>query len=88
MKPNGRGNQAKRKPGNASHDGTEEGGNEEERKIHGNREGHVDCPKFWKWRLGRTSAVTLVNGVTRPAVEGVELRHRRSKLRQVVTVHA
>ena len=34
------------------------------------------------------SAVTFVDGVARPAVEGVELRHRRSKLRQVFTIHA
>ena len=34
VKPNGRGDQPKRKPGNASHDGTEEGGNEKEREVH------------------------------------------------------
>ena len=46
VKPDGRGDQAKRKPGDAGHDGTEEGGNEEEREVHWNRGGHVDCPKM------------------------------------------
>ena len=38
VKPNGRGDQPKREPGDAGHDGTEEGGNEEEREVHWDRQ--------------------------------------------------
>jgi hypothetical protein len=54
VKPNGGGDQPKRKPGNAGNAGTEEGGHEKQREVHWDRRGHVECPKMWKEKVGST----------------------------------
>src|SRR5262245_19947520 len=88
MLPDSRSDEAKGEPGDAGHDGTDEGHNKEDREIDWDARSHWDCPKMQEQRVEPSaSAVTLIDGVPRPAVNCVEQRHSRRKLCGVVTEH-
>src|SRR5262245_19406441 len=89
VKPNRRCNQPESKARDTGHYGTKKRGEKEENQVQRqNGMGHCDRPIDSDGIEGGWSAVALVGCVARPTVEGVKLRHRSGKLRQIIAIHA